>query len=504
MTFSSIVFEKVSYRYESMTEFLLSSVSIHFKQGWTGIVGANGAGKTTLLKLACGLLQPSSGYIQSPGIVIYCAQRTDNAPEPLAALLAAKDRLACEIKGRLNMLEDWAARWDSLSHGERKRAQIAVALWQQPEVLALDEPANHIDANARAMLTSALNAYQGIGLLVSHDREMLDSLCHSCLFINPPGAILRPGNYSSGHREAMREEENVRNRKELAKQQVARLKTEAQRRVSAAQASNRKRSKRDLDLRDHDGRRRIDFGRWSGVDGIAPRLAHRMQDRLERAQQAAAEITVRRDYELGIWLEGERCKRDTLFRLNAGALALGGSRNLHFPNLAMKPADRIALTGANGAGKSTLIRHILGILELPRERLTYVPQEIDLASSCRILDEVKCHPPETLGRIMTIVRRLGSHPAGLLESIEPSPGELRKLLLALGIALHPYLIIMDEPTNHLDLPSIECLEKALMDCPCGLLMVSHDRRFLQKLTHIRWSIVPASSTDPDQMHLNIE
>jgi ATPase subunit of ABC transporter with duplicated ATPase domains len=92
---------------------------------------------------------------------------------------------------------------------------------------------------------------------------------------------------------------------------------------------------------------------------------------------------------------------------------------------------------------------------------------------------------------MTAVSRLGSRPARLLESDEPSPGEVRKLLLGFGIARRPYLIIMDEPTNHLDLPSIECLEDALDGCPCGLLLVSHDLPFLSRLTRIRWHITPA-------------
>ena len=94
------------------------------------------------------------------------------------------------------------------------------------------------------------------------------------------------------------------------------------------------------------------------------------------------------------------------------------------------------------------------------------------------------------GRIMTIIRRLGSHPARLLESKQPSPGEVRKLLLAFGMEREPYLIIADEPTNHLDLPSIICLEEALADTDCGLLLVSHDRRFLEKLSDQRWNIKP--------------
>jgi macrolide transport system ATP-binding/permease protein len=498
-----ILFDNVSYRYESMPEALLHGLSASFPAGWTGVVGANGAGKTTVLKLACGLLKPRAGCIQLPGSAFYCAQRTDDVPELLVSLIEALDGLACEVKGRLSVQSDWGRRWDSLSHGERKRAQIAVALWQRPAVLALDEPTNHIDADARAMLTSALQGYRGIGLLVSHDRDLLDLMCHRCLFLRPPEAVLRQGNYSSGRRESIREEEHARNLKELAKQQVARLKTEVDRRASEARNADRKRSKRDLDLRDHDGRRRINFARWSGADAHAGKLVRQMQPRLDKARRVAEGISVRKQYELGIWIEGECCRRDTLFRLGAGTLLLGGDYELHHPDLTMRPADRIALTGANGTGKSTLVRHILNIIDLPPERLTYLPQEIDVQSSCKVLAEVRRQPSETLGKIMTVISRLGSRPAAVLGSVEPSPGELRKLLLAIGIASQPYLIIMDEPTNHLDLPSIECLEEALAECPCGLLLVSHDRQLLQRLTQIRWHITRPATGEHNRMLLNI-
>ena len=89
---------------------------------------------------------------------------------------------------------------------------------------------------------------------------------------------------------------------------------------------------------------------------------------------------------------------------------------------------------------------------------------------------------------MTIVNRLGSRPHRLLDSAEPSPGETRKLLLALGMTRMPHILIMDEPTNHMDLPSIECLEQALVDCPCSLVLVSHDLQFLEKVTKTKWAI----------------
>ncbi len=127
-------------------------------------------------------------------------------------------------------------------------------------------------------------------------------------------------------------------------------------------------------------------------------------------------------------------------------------------------------------------------LNVPEERVTYLPQEIDVESSRDIMVKTRGLPKDVLGHMMTVVSRLGSRPHRLLESMEPSPGETRKILLAMGIAHATHLIIMDEPTNHLDLPSIECLEEALRDCPCGLLLVSHDRRFLESLTGTRWHI----------------
>lgn len=168
----------------------------------------------------------------------------------------------------------------------------------------------------------------------------------------------------------------------------------------------------------------------------------------------------------------------------------------------MCPDDRIALTGQNGGGKSSLIRHILKILDIPRNQLTYVPQEIDQGSSKEIISRALELSGERLGKMMAVVSRLGSRPHRLLQSRQPSPGETRKLLLATGIASEPHLIIMDEPTNHMDLPSIEYLEKALEGCPCGLLLVSHDRRFLEKLTDRHWHI-SSREESPDDFRLQV-
>jgi ATPase subunit of ABC transporter with duplicated ATPase domains len=497
---ASLTFQNVSFRYEGMEKPIVDRLTAHFPAGWTGIAGANGAGKTTILKLASGLLFPDSGTVQMQKRGLYCAQRTDDMPELFGDLMQATDGLACELKGRLGVQEEWLARWESLSHGERKRTQIAVALWQEPAVFAVDEPTNHIDGEARQLLLDTLRSFKGIGLLVSHDRELLDALCMQTLFVAAQKATMHPGGYTAAYQLEKEGEQQVRDLYEQKSRMVSKIqRTVSDRRREAARA-DRARSKRDLDRHDSDGRAKIDLARVSGMDGVAGRLQSQLSGRLRQAQEELSGIKVTKTYKLGVWLETARSRRDKLFSVPAGNLALGEKRQLLFPELDMLPDDRIAITGQNGAGKSTLIRHILRCLNVEPAHLVYLPQEVDLQESREIMAHVRGLPKDKIGRIMTIVSCLGSRPERLLETEAPSPGEIRKILLAIGITCGPHLIMMDEPTNHLDLPSIECLEEMLAECPCGLLLVSHDKKFLDKLARQRWDIGPSDQT-PEQMVL---
>jgi ATPase subunit of ABC transporter with duplicated ATPase domains len=484
----SLLFQNISFTYDRATRPIIRDLSVHFTPGWTGIVGANGVGKSTILKLATGALEPRQGRVQIPEFAIYCQQRTDHAPGRLGDLISSMDGEAFRIKGRLGVEDDWIQRWNTLSHGERKRAQIAVAMWRKPQVLAVDEPTNHLDATAQDLLYDALSTFRGVGLLVSHDRKLLDGLCHQCLFVEPPGAILRPGNYSQGLQQAQTDESAAQKQRNRAKQDFLRLKREAARRRDAASQAHRQRSKRGLASKDHDARGKIDLARVTGKDGSAGKRLDQLAGRLSQTRMKMDNIKVKKTYKMGIWMPGAKSKRNTLFNLPAGALALGSDQWLHYPDLSMQPDDRMALTGSNGSGKSTLIGHIMQSLNLDMNHVTYVPQEIEIPASQEIMARARDLPNEKLGQMMTVVSCLGSRPRRLLESVEPSPGEIRKVLLAIGIANVPHLIVMDEPTNHLDLPSIECLEQALTDCPCGLLLVSHDRRFLDALVNKRWHI----------------
>ena len=484
------VFHEVTFVYESAAEAVFEGLSVRFPAGWTGLIGANGSGKTTLLRLACGELTPQRGTIESPDRVVHCPQRTDEPPCELWAFLDATDRDACVLRGQLAIDCDWATRWETLSHGERKRAQIAVALWSGPGVLAIDEPTNHIDVAGRRMLAGAMRAFRGIGLLVSHDRELLDGICGQCLFIDPPGAVMRPGGYTKAAAQADADSRRARQERAQAKRDLADIEREAGDRRREAARSHRQRSKRGLALKDHDARARKNLARISGKDGQAGRGLRQLDGRTEQARRELDGISVKKQQHLAMSLRGERAGRDTLFRLPAGSIGLGGGRKLEVPELSMRPDERIALVGPNGGGKSTLVRHIVSRLDLPADKVVCVAQEIDRAGAARVLHDVRALPRAELGDVMSAISCLGSSAKRLLETEEPSPGELRKIVLALGMARVPYLIIMDEPTNHLDLPSIECLESALADCPCGLLLVSHDLHFLQRLAPARWELRP--------------
>ena len=185
-----VALRDVSFAYDNSPNLLIRGLSVHLPAGFTGVVGANGSGKTTLLKLLAQDLVPVSGTIVGVRGAVYCEQRTDVPPDGLAELLQTWDGEAVALRGKLDVADDAIERWETLSHGERKRSQIAAALWQQPYLLAVDEPTNHIDAVAQDLLVEALRAFRGVGAVVSHDRDLLDELCVQCIWLEPPNARL--------------------------------------------------------------------------------------------------------------------------------------------------------------------------------------------------------------------------------------------------------------------------------------------------------------------------
>lgn len=498
-------FDNVSFAWPGMAEPLVRGLTVRVGRGWTGVVGANGAGKTTLLKIACGALEPSGGSVSRPAESLCVAQRTDDPPPELAEFFESSDAEAWQARIDLGVEEDWETRWESLSHGERKRLQIAVALWRAPGLLALDEPTNHLDGAARAALVAGLRRFRGVGLLVSHDRELLDELCAQCLFVRPPSAMLRPGGVTAGLEQDRREQSDARARDDAAKHAAERFRAAAQERreegerMAARTKAKTKNAK--ANKWDHDGKAERNLAKLTGKDAWAGKQSAALAKRADKAQASRTAFHVRKEFATGFRLEeADVSRRNFVLRVPAGELPVGPDRVLVHPDLEIAPTDRIALTGANGLGKSTLLRFLRPLFNVPQEHLVFVPQEVSADESARVLAEAKKLPDDRLGDVMTRFSRLGSRPGRLLESAMPSPGEVRKLLLALGIARGPHLIVMDEPTNHMDLPGILCVEDALAEAPCALLLVSHDERFLARLARTRWAL---AQTAPGRVELSV-
>ncbi|MEM7221191.1 MAG: ATP-binding cassette domain-containing protein [Pseudomonadota bacterium] len=488
-----VAIRDLSFAYDASERPLFANVSVQLPPGFTGVIGANGSGKTTLLQLLLGRLQPDGGRIERPEHTWYCPQRTDEPPQTLRAFLDDWSGEACALRGKLGVETDWLDRWHSLSHGERKRAQIAQALWREPDLLALDEPTNHIDAGARDLLIDALARYRGVGVIVSHDRELLDALVAQCVWIEPPGVIVTPGSYDRSRALRAEATESIARSREKLRKETQRLREEQVRRRQRAAGEHARRSKRGIDRGDHDAKEKIDRARVT--DGGAAAPLKRISSALQRKQEEFDATRTAKVHETGVWLETTHSQRDFVLQVDAGACALDGQRRLVWPAVRIAAQDRIALVGANGAGKTTLLNRWLGDLNAPAERIVYLPQEISAHASRDLLAQIRDLPNDKQGMVLSIVSRLNSRPDRLLASDEPSPGEARKLLLALGILRAPHVIVLDEPTNHLDLPSIEALEGALRNCPCALILVSHDARFVSAVGARRWPLAAETATE---------
>lgn len=490
-----IYINNLSFTYENTVEPLFKRISFQLQRGWTGVVGANGSGKTTLLKLLTGQLNPDSSSLNFPKLTYYCAQDTEDMPSDLISFLESTEKRSIKIQSDLLIEKNWAFNWNVLSHGERKRCQIGTAMFQYPSLLAVDEPSNHLDHSSKQTLFRALNNYSGIGILVSHDRELLDNLCSHTLFLDPPNIDLRSCSYSVAFREREREHLEATRLSLLAKQEVKKLKKQVQRQAQKVKQSDRRLSKRKTNHRDHDSKSKIDIARLSGKDAVAGRIKKRLQTQLDKSLKRKETIKVQKETVLGISFTESQSKRYFPIIISSGNISLGPEKFLTFPELSIHYGNKIGVRGNNGSGKSTFIEYIFQTAKILKQNFIYIPQEISSVDSKKMIHRIHNYNNEIKGKIMALISRLGSDPKHVIETIIPSPGEVRKLLLAEGIMLNPGIIIMDEPTNHMDLPSIHCIEEALKGCRCAQILVSHDPVFLQNIVFEYWTFSTVSSNE---------
>ncbi|MBN1646900.1 MAG: ABC-F family ATP-binding cassette domain-containing protein [Spirochaetales bacterium] len=499
----------LTIQYPSSPAPLFSGLDVCFSAGWTGISGVNGAGKTSLLQAICAERQLPAGTVQGlvtgPAFRYYCPQRTDNLPEHSDDFITAlyeQDSSAGKLSSILAVDHSWYYRWDSLSFGERKRFQLAVALWLEPDVLAVDEPTNHLDSAARRIVADGLITYRGTGLIVSHDRELMDRLCFQTLFVSPPVFTLKPGGISLGLEEIRKENLSAERESRNSAERLKALKKEEHKRRELAAAQQRRRSKKGLAIKDHDARQKLNLARVSGKDGTGGRLLRQMQGRVRQSEDHRTRAIEKKQLLSGLsgpskgkmTIHSRNTGSDFLLSLDSGSISPGEGVELVFPDLEIQPGQRICLTGPNGSGKTSLLNTLFPKLLVPQEFLLYLPQELAVDDYHGLRQRLDRLSSGEKGEIIGAVSRLGSDPHRILDSPVFSPGEARKLLLAFSLQKEMQLIILDEPTNHLDLVSIMALETALGPLDCAMLIVSHDTRFRTALCSIEWQIHTGQNT----------
>ncbi|MGN0076728.1 MAG: ATP-binding cassette domain-containing protein [Parafannyhessea sp.] len=495
----------IHHTYAGSAREVLHGVTLALPQGWTGVVGDNGCGKSTLARIAAGLMAPTSGSVGPSGLVGgYCEQDSSVAPAGLEDFACAWDREAVRLREELGIGDDWPWRYAELSCGQQKRLQVAVALWLRPDVLVMDEPTNHVDAPTRGRILAALRGFGGVGLLVSHDRELLDALVTQCACFEGGEVRLRPGNYTEASAQAAREAATAASLHESARREERRLAQERQRRVEEASRSKSLRSRRGLAPGDHDARERIGRAIVSGKDGHATHLTKTLDARIGSAAAQAAAATVEKSYDGDVPVFGERSRRSVLVSVPEGLVPFDGSvvsgiaagtgtdgvPGVRVPELFVGSGDHIGLVGPNGTGKSTLVREL--VRRVPGDvPMVYVPQELSPAAARDAMRRLRELSPGEKGKVLSVVAQLNSEPEALLATDMPSPGELRKLVLALASLRSPQLLVMDEPGNHLDLHSVQALERLLAGFPGAVVLVSHDARMVAAACSRVWELVPA-------------
>ena len=497
-------------------DLILENISMNITDNEkVGLIGANGAGKTTLLRIISGELSCDSGSIFTPkdATVGFLKQnavedsqntmwedvmsifnditsleaemrslelkmaddslsddvRSDaiNAYSRITTEFETKGgfEISTRIKTVLNGMgfEDFDVKntkVSSLSGGEKTKFGFAKLLLENPDVLLLDEPTNHLDFRTMQWLESYLKSYRGIVIAVSHDRYFLDSLCDTIYEIERNKCTRFSGNYSAYLTEKEKNYEIDLKHYEAQQEEIKRLEDYVARNKTRASTAKMAKSKQ------------------KAIDRI---------EVLEKPTVMNKACRFKFELEYPSYKDVLLCE-DLELKVNAGGIAKAIARGI---NADVKRGEKVAIIGANGVGKSTLLKTLIGIntmnsgqFEFGRNvELSYYDQEQKLLHDKKtVLDELWDRFPrmdET--EVRTLLGTVLFTDEDVYKQISLLSGGERARLMLLIISMEKAnTLILDEPTNHLDLASKEALDTAVKNFEGTVILVSHDRYFLNK------------------------
>jgi ABC transport system ATP-binding/permease protein len=471
--------ERVTMSYGTRT--LLDGVSLGLGRGEAvGVVGRNGAGKTTLLRVLAGMLTPDTGRVTHRGqlSIGFLHQVDDLAAEDSVRDLivsGAPDHVWASNPGTRATVEHMLADVDldgqlaNLSGGERRRVGLVRLLLADHDVLVLDEPTNHLDVEAVDWLAKHLNDLQAADvamLVVSHDRWFLDAICTRIWEVHNGAVHAYEGGYAA--------------------YVLARTERVRQAATAAARRNNLLRKelawlRRGAPARTAKPKFRLAVAATLIADEPEPR------DRLKLQRFATA-----------------RLGKD-VFDLDRVNVALGGRVLLRELSWSIGPGMRIGLIGVNGSGKTTLLRLLAGDL-MPDSgrvkrgktlRIGYLRQGMEeLRGSDRVLQAI-----DRVRRQARLATGAEASASSLLEDFgftgdrltarldDLSGGERRRLQILRLLLEEPNVLLLDEPTNDLDIDTLTVIEDYLDSWPGTLLVVTHDRYFLERVCDVSYALL---------------